>query len=70
MISYKEQQENKHNFVLMKENEVIGTFGNLRKLCNYVTDESFLSYWTLVRKKDSEYPLKSGVYTIFKVKHY
>lgn len=70
MNTYKEQQENRHNFVLMKNDEVIGTFGNLKKLCNFVEDESFLSYWTLVRKNISDYPLKIGIYTIFKVKHH
>ena len=70
MNTYKEQQENKHNFVLMKDNNIIGTFGNLRKLCNFIVDESFPSYWTLVRKSEEDYPLNTGDYTIFKVKHY
>jgi hypothetical protein len=70
MNTYKEQQENKHNFVLMKGSEVIGTFGNLRKICNFVTDESFPSYWTLVRKNEEDYPISAENYTIFKVKHY
>jgi len=69
-VSYKEQQENNYNFVLMKDNDVIGTFGNLRKLCNFVTDKSFPIYWTLVRKDEKDYPLKSGNYIIFKVKLY
>jgi len=70
MNTYKEQQENKHNFVLMKENNIIGTFGNLRKLCNFVTDNTFPSYWTLIRKNKKNYPLEIGNYIIFKVKHY
>ena len=68
MTTYKERKENQYNFVLLKEGVVIGTFGNLRKITEFVKDDNFPSYWTLVRKK--EFPIKFGCYKIFKVKHY
>ena len=68
MTTYKERKENQYNFVLLKEGIVIGTFGNLRKITEFVKDDNFPSYWTLVRKK--EYPIEFDNYRIFKVKHY
>lgn len=68
MTTYKERKENQHNFVLVKDSIVIGTFGNLRKITEIVEDDNFPSYWTLVRKKD--YPIEFDNYIIFKVKHY
>ncbi len=56
------------NFVLIKGDIVLGTFGNLKKITEFVEDEDFLSYWTLVRKE--EYPIEFKDYRIFKVKHY
>ena len=68
MVTYKERIKNKMNFVLVKDGEVLGTFGNLRKITEFVEDENFLSYWTLIRKEN--YPIEFGDYRIFKVKHY
>lgn len=68
MTTYKEQQENKMSYVLLKDCEVLGTFGNLKKVCDFMENEDFPSYWTLVRKKD--YPIELNQYKIFKVKHY
>ena len=68
MTTYKERKENQYNFVLLKEGVVIGTFGNLRKITEFVEDDNFPSYWTLVRKKEN--PIEFGNYQIFKVKHY
>jgi hypothetical protein len=68
MKTYKEQIKNKHNFVLMKKDEVLATFGNLRKLVEFVSDINFPSYWTLIRKKEN--PIIQKDYRIFKVKHY
>ena len=68
MTTYKERKENQYNFVLVKDDVVIGTYGNLRKITELVEDDNFPSYWTLVRKK--EYPIVFGYYKIFKVKHY
>jgi len=68
MVTYKERKENKHSFVLIKDGEVLGTFGNLRKITEFVKDEKFPSYWTLVRK--DQYPIEFEDYRIFKVKHY
>jgi len=68
MVTYKEQQKNKKYFVLLKDGVPLGTFGNLKKITEFIKDEDFPSYWTLVRK--SENPLIHGVYMIYKVKHY
>lgn len=68
MTTYKEQQENKMSYVLLKDCEVLGTFGNLRKVCDFMEDQDFPSYWTLVRKKEN--PLVINDYKVFKVKHY
>lgn len=68
MVTYKEQQKNKMYFVLLKDGVPLGTFGNLKKITEFVKDEGFPSYWTLVRKDEN--PLKCGGYMIFKVKHY
>lgn len=68
MVTYKEQQKNKKYFVLLKDGVPLGTFGNLKKITDFVKDENFPSYWTLVRKK--EFPLHIMDYSIHKVKHY
>ncbi|PLB20008.1 MAG: hypothetical protein TRG1_1272 [Flavobacteriaceae bacterium FS1-H7996/R] len=53
---------------MIKNDVVLGTFGNLKKITDFVEDENFPSYWTLVRK--DEYPIEFEDYRIFKVKHY
>ncbi|TJY37712.1 hypothetical protein [Pontimicrobium aquaticum] len=68
MTTYKERKENQYNYVLVKDDIVIATFGNLRKITEFIKDENFPSYWTLVRKK--EYPILASEWKIFKVKHY
>lgn len=68
MVTYKERKENLHYFVLTKGGEVIATFGNLKRLSEFVKDEDSLSYHTLVRKK--KFPIQSGQFQIWKVKHY
>lgn len=68
MTTYKERMKNKMNFVLIKGDIVLGTFGNLKKITEFVGDKNFPSYWTLVRKE--EYPIEFEDYRIFKVKHY
>lgn len=67
MATYKEQQKNKHYYVLLKNSEVMGTFGNLRKVCEYLKGIDFYSYHTLVRK---EFPIVYKNYKLFKVRHY
>jgi hypothetical protein len=67
MTTYKEQKENKKNYVLLKDSKVLGTFGNLKKLCDFMKEEKF-SYWTLARKKI--YPIEYKGYIIFWVKHH
>lgn len=72
MTTYKEQQKDKKSFVLLKNDTPIATFGNLKKVVEYVVDnfekEDFPSYWTLVRR--SKYPIITGDYKIYKVFHY
>lgn len=68
MVTYKERQENKQNFVLLENGMPLGTFGNLKKVTEFMDGKDFPSYWTLIRKSDN--PLKHGDYEIHKVKHY
>jgi hypothetical protein len=68
MTTYKEQQKNKMYYVLIKDGVPLGTFGNLKKISEFLEDEIFPSYWTLVRKKEN--PIYCGDYTLFKVKHH
>lgn len=68
MVTYKERMKDKMNFVLIKNDIVLGTFGNLRKITEFIENDNFPSYWTLVRKDD--YPIYFEDYRIFKVKHY
>lgn len=68
MTTYKEQIKDRKTFVLQKGCVVLATFGNLKKVCEYMAEKKFPSYHTLVRKKD--YPLTYNDYTIFKVGHF
>ena len=58
MTTYKERKESKRVYILIKNCESIGAWGNLRALCDYMRDEGneFPSYWTLV-KKDKNKPM-------------
>lgn len=67
MTTYKEQRANLEYYVLLKDCEVLGTFGNLKKVCDYLSDKDFYSYNTLVRKK--KFPVVYKEYKLFKVKH-
>ena len=69
MTTYKERQQNLQMFVLQKGCVVLGTFGNLKKVCAYLDGKDFYKYNTIVRKKDEDYPITKGDYTVFKVKH-
>ena len=68
MVTYKERQKNKKNYVLLSEGAPLGTFGNLRKITEFMEGKEFPSYWTLIRRKEN--PILFGKYQIFKVKHY
>lgn len=68
MVTYKEQQKNKKYFVLLKDGVPLGTFGNLKKVVEFVNDSDFPSYWTLIR--DKEFPKKIDNYEIHKVQHH
>ena len=68
MVTYKEQQKNKHYYVLLENSVPVGTFGNLKKVVEFIDNEDCPSYWTLVRK--TENPILFGDYQIYKVKHY
>jgi hypothetical protein len=66
--TYKEQIQNRTQLVLLRDNNVLGTFGNLRKVVNFMANDDFLSYWTLIRKKEN--PIKFRNYSIVRVRHY
>ncbi len=68
MPTYKERQENLEYFVLLDGDNVLGTFGNLKKVCDFLDGKDFYSYNTIVRKKT--YPVIYKNYKVFKVKHY
>jgi len=67
MTTYKEQQKNKMYYVLLKEGVPLGTFGNLKKITEFMDGKDFPSYWTLVRKDEN--PIVFEEYQIYKVKH-
>ena len=68
MVTYQERKENAKVYVLIKSGAALGCFGNLKKLCEYVQNEDFPSYWTLVRKKNEV--ITHGDYLIQKVRYY
>lgn len=68
MSTYKEQRDSRQYYVLIKDCEVLGTFGNLKKICEFMAGQDFYSYNTIIRKKD--FPILYKGYKIFKVKHY
>ena len=68
MVLYEDGKKNRQTIVLLKNEEVIATFGNLKKVFEYLKDENDLpSYWTIARK---QFPFSFGEYRICKVKHY
>ena len=44
MPTYKERQENLEYFVLLDGDNVLGTFGNLKKVCDFLDGKDFYSY--------------------------
>lgn len=68
MTTYKEQQKDRTNFVLLEDGNVLGTFGNLKKVCDFLQNKDFYSYNTVVRKK--EFPIIYKDYSVWKVKHF
>jgi hypothetical protein len=57
-------------FVLLENNDVKCTFGNLSKVVKYMIHKEvkFPSYWTLIRVKEN--PIIYKDYKIFRVTHY
>lgn len=68
MTTYREQQKGRTNYVLLDEGKVLGTFGNLKKVCEFLQNKDFYSYNTVVRKK--EFPIEYKNYSVWKVKHH
>jgi len=68
MATYKEQIKNRKSFVLQLNDSVVASFGNLKKVCNFMKGKDFPKYNTIVRKK--EYPITHKNYTLYKVKHH
>lgn len=56
--SYSEQRDSRRFVVLTLDSEILGIWGNLKKLCTElkIQDVEFPSYWTLTRKADN--PIK------------
>jgi len=67
MKTYQERKESKKCFVLLKNKDVLGVFGSLKSVCDYMGSR-LPSYWTLVRKKTNKYEFKDNDYTIHVVK--
>lgn len=69
MTTYEEGKKHRYTHVLVKSGEVVATFGNLKKVIEYLSGEPGIpSYWTLTRK--AENPLSFGEYRVWKVKHH
>jgi len=68
MVTYKEQQKKKRYLVLLENSVPLGTFGNLKKVVEFLDEKDCPSYWTLVRKKEN--PISFGNYQVYDVKHY
>jgi hypothetical protein len=68
MTTYKERKAKLENYILVKDGIPLGTFGNLKKVVEFMKGKEFPSYWTLVRKNEN--PIITGDYLIYKVKHH
>lgn len=68
MVTYKERQGNLQMYVLLEGCEVLGTFGNLKKVCDFMEGKDFPKYNTIIRKKEN--PIIHKDYKICRVKHY
>tara|TARA_Y100001949_G_C15789166_1_gene244213 strand:- start:17 stop:223 length:207 start_codon:yes stop_codon:yes gene_type:complete len=68
MVSYKERKENTRLYILLESDTVLGAFGNLKALCDFMEGKEFPSYWTLTRKKEDRIDVKG--YSIQRVKIY
>ena len=68
MVTYKERKKNQQSFVLLENAVPLGTFGNLKKVVEFLDGKDCPSYWTLVRKKEN--PISFGNYSVYRVKHY
>ncbi len=57
--TYKERKKANKQYVLLADCEVLGVWGNLKKLCEdmKVKDGDFLSYSSLSKKKKHENPI-------------
>jgi hypothetical protein len=47
--------KDKNYYVLLKETDVLGVFGSLKRLCDTMKGKDFPSYWTLIRKDFNRY---------------
>ncbi len=69
MATYKEQTKDRKHFVLLKDNIVLGTFGRLTRIVEFMQSQEIdAKYNTLVRMKD--YPIEYKGFVIYFVKHY
>lgn len=69
--TYQEQKENRRISVLTNGTELVGVWGNLKKLCEDMkdTDADFLAYPTLARRRLTENPMRfstsAGSYSVW-----
>lgn len=65
---YKQERENRKHYVLLKNGNFVGVFGNLKKLVDYGIDKfnDFPSYSTLIKKKTAKIVI--GEYVIEETK--
>ena len=67
MVTYKERKQNTKVYVLLEGNTVLGVFGNLKKVCDFMEGRDFPSYWTLTRKSENRIDYKN--YTLQRVRY-
>ena len=65
-VPYSDRMESKKYYVLLEDKDVLGVFGSLRKVCEYM-GKKFPSYWTLVRKDFDKFEYKN--YSLQIIKH-
>lgn len=71
-ISYSKRMSTKKYYVLLEKTDVLGVFTTLKKACDFMKEEKFPSYWTLVRQENNTFKddkFKHGNYSLQIVKH-
>lgn len=70
MVTHREKIKNQQTWVLTKGVTVLSTSGNLKSLIESIAQKGVFSYNTLSKlDKNKDFPVTSGEYTIWRVKH-